>query len=61
MIQKLRELWCKWFGHKWDALDLVMFLLENQARRYLRVPVIQCRRCGIKIEAKPGVNTNLYE
>ena len=61
MIQKWLELWCKWFGHKWDALDLVMFQMENESPFYAEVPEIRCVRCQIAIKAKVGVNRSLYE
>ena len=60
MIQKLCELWCKWFGHKWDALDLVIFQIQNEAPNNIKVPEIGSRRCRVIVYSKDGMNRSIY-
>jgi hypothetical protein len=37
-----------------------MFQLENEAMYYEGVPEIRCRRCGVVVKAKAGVNNSVY-
>lgn len=56
MIRWLRNLWCRWFGHRWEVVTLSW---EESVKRMGPIILLigdgfttrRCRRCGL-IEGK---------
>ncbi len=46
MIQKLRKLLCKWFGHSFSNVQALIFEIKTNAINNDMTATLKCRRCG---------------